>query len=93
MARTYNRKGKFGKAEALRVVHPDCAGIDIGSREHWVAIDPARGAEPVRRFGAFTDELEALADWLSQMHITTVATEATGVYWIPLFELLDRARF
>jgi transposase len=93
MARTHNRKGKPGKPEPLKVVHPDCAGIDIGSREHWVAIDPARCAEPVCRFEAFTDGLEALADWLTEMRITTVAMEATGVYWIPLFELLDRRGF
>jgi transposase len=90
MARSHIRKSN---PEPLKVVHPDCAGIDVGSREHWVAIDPARCAEPVRRFEAFTDALEALADWLTQMHIKTVAMEATGVYWIPLFELLERRGF
>lgn len=90
MARTYSRRGK---PEPLKVIHPDCAGVDVGSREHWVAIDPTRCAEPVRRFEAFTDTLEALADWLNAMGITTVAMESTGVYWIPLFELLDRRGF
>lgn len=90
MARTHRHKGN---PEPLKVVHPDCAGIDVGSREHWVAIDPTRCAEPVRRFDAFTDSLVALADWLEQMHIKTVAMEATGVYWIALFELLDRRGF
>ena len=86
------RQGKHAP-EPLKVVDPDCAGIDIGSREHWVAIDPARCDQAVRRFEAFTDELEALADWLMEMGITTVGMEATGVYWIPLFELLDRRGF
>jgi transposase len=90
MSRPHPHKGK---TEPLKVVHPDCAGIDIGSREHWVAVDPARCSEPIRRFEALTDELEALADWLAQMGIKTVAMEATGVYWIPLFELLDRRGF
>jgi transposase len=90
MARTHHRKSN---PEPLKLVHPDCAGIDVGSREHWVAIDPTRCTEPVRRFEAFTDSLEALADWLVQMNIRTVAMEATGVYWIPLFELLDRRGF
>lgn len=82
-----------GKPEPLRVVHPDCAGIDVGSREHWVAIDPSRCDEPVQRFEAFTDSLEALAQWLTEHGIKSVAMESTGVYWIPLFELLDRRKF
>jgi transposase len=86
------RRGKL-TPEPLRVVEPDCAGIDIGSREHWVAVDPARCEQAVRRFESFTDDLEALADWLMELGITTVGMEATGVYWIPLFELLDRRGF
>lgn len=79
--------------QRLRVVHPDCAGIDVGSREHWVAVDPEHSEEPVRRFEAFTDDLQALADWLESLHVRLVAMEATGVYWIPLFELLDSRGF
>lgn len=81
------------KQQRLRVVHPDCAGIDIGSAEHWVAVDPERGAEPVRKFGAFTDDLNALADWLAARGVRVVAMEATGVYWIPLYEVLDARGF
>lgn len=66
--------------QRLRVVHPHCAGIDVGSREHWVAIDPSCEEQPVRRFASFTDELEALADWLAGHGIELVAMEATGVY-------------
>ena len=50
------------KAEPLEVVHPDCAGIDVGKRKHYVAVDPSRFEEPVRNFGTFTGDLESMAD-------------------------------
>ena len=74
-------------ADALQVCHPHAAGIDIGEAEHWVAVPPGRDPQPVRRFGTFTVDLDALADWLIDCGVTTVAMESTGVYWIPLFEL------
>ena len=77
------------KKQRLRIIHPRCAGIDIGSREHWVAVDPDQDDEPVRCFSAFSDDLYALADWLESMNVEVVAMEATGVYWIPLYEVLD----
>ena len=64
--------------QRLRVVHTHCAGVDVGSREHWVAVDPDQCQEPVRGFTTFTDDLEALADWLDSLHIKIVAMEATG---------------
>jgi len=73
----------------LTVVNPNAAGIDAGAREHWVSV-PEDRRQPVRRFGTFTADLEALADWLVACRITTVAIEATGVYWIPLFEILEQ---
>lgn len=76
-------------ADALQVCHPHAAGIDIGEAEHWVAVPPHCDPQPVRRFGTFTADLDALADWLLDCGITTVAMESTGVYWIPLFELLE----
>lgn len=75
--------------EALQVCHPHAAGIDIGEAEHWVAVPPGRDPQPVRRFGTFTADLDALADWLIDWGVTTVAMASTGVYWIPLFELLE----
>lgn len=77
----------------LEVVHPHCAGIDIGSREHWVAIGPSTDKDNVRSFSTFTDDLKKLADWLAELKIDVVAMEATGVYWIPLFEILDKRGF
>ena len=79
------------KAERLEVVYPDCAGIDVGKRKHYVAVDPSRFEEPVRHFGTFTRDLEAMAEWLSGCGVRQVAMESTGVYWIPVFELLERA--
>jgi len=76
-------------ADALQVCHPHAAGIDIGEAEHWVAVPPGCDPQPVRRFGTFTADLDALADWLIDCGVTTVAMESTGVYWIPLFELLE----
>ncbi len=76
-------------SDALQVCHPHAAGIDIGEAEHWVAVPPGSDPQPVRRFGPFTADLDALADWLIDCGVTTVAMESTGVYWIPLFELLE----
>jgi transposase len=73
----------------LGVVHPHAAGLDIGKHEIWAAVPPAPGRETVRAFGTFTPDLQALADWLAACGITTVAMESTGVYWIPIFELLE----
>lgn len=81
------------KKQRLKIVHPDCAGIDIGSREHWVAVDPERCDEPVRCFTTFSDDLYSLADWLQSLQVEVVAMEATGVYWIPLYEVLDARGF
>ena len=65
------------------------AGIDIGSKSHFVAVPEGVDSEPIREFSTFTDDLERLADWLIACGITTVAMESTGIYWIPVFEILD----
>ena len=74
-------------------MHPNAAGIDIGSASHYVAVPPDRDDEPVREFASFTADLNRLADWLKACGVDTVAMESTGVYWIPLFELLDARGF
>lgn len=75
-------------------VFPNAAGIDIGASSHWVAVPPglaeAAGQEPVREVGAMTDELNELARWLVGLGVDTVAVESTGVYWIPVFEVLEQ---
>jgi transposase len=75
--------------DALEQINLDAAGIDVGANEIYVAVPRGRDVESVRVFGPFTADLERLADWLRQCGITTVAMESTGVYWIPLFEMLD----
>lgn len=77
----------------LKHVHLHAAGIDVGSEFHFVAVPPDRDEETVRKFGAFTADLEALADWLTRCRVETVAMESTGVYWISLFELLESRGF
>jgi transposase len=75
--------------EGLKVIHPNAAGLDIGSEEIWAAVAPDRTAEPVRKFGTFTPDLQALAAWLIACGVDTVALESTGVYWIPVYEILE----
>ncbi len=75
----------------LDVVHPNAAGIDVGNSEHYVAIAPDKSAEPVRRFGCFTAELRDLARFLKEHRIVTVVMQSTGVYWIPLYDVLEDA--
>ncbi len=82
-----------GRAAPLTITHPNAAGIDIGSAAHFVAVPPDRDDEPVREFASFTADLNAIADWLSACGVDTVAMESTGVYWIPLFELLESRGF
>ena len=78
---------------SLKQVHLNAAGIDVGSESHYVAVPFDRDEQPVRTFSAFTPDLERLADWLKACGVDTVAMESTGVYWIPLYELLDRRGF
>jgi transposase len=73
----------------LTRINPNAAGIDCGSEEHYVAVPADRDATPVRSFKTFTAELHRLADWLTACGVTSVAMESTGVYWIPLYEILE----
>jgi transposase len=82
--------GKQNKrAEQLAVVHPNAAGLDIGAREIYACAPPNREGAQVKQFGTFTPDLQRLGDWLVQHGVDTVAMESTGVYWIPVFELLE----
>jgi transposase len=77
----------------LEVVHPDAAGIDVGNSAHYVAVRPDRDPQPVRRFECFTADLYRLADWLKNCGVKTVALQSTGVYWIPLYNILEEREF
>ena len=81
------------KVNALEQINGNAAGIDIGAEEIYVAVPPDRDTESVRSFPTFTADLRRLAEWLKACRIETVAMEATGVYWIPLYELLEEEGF
>jgi transposase len=83
----WRRKGLC--LEDRPVLEPNAAGVDVGAREMFVAVPPGRDENPVRVFRTFTEDLEQLADWLAQCGVTTVAMESTGVYWIPLYDILE----
>lgn len=74
---------------APRITHPNAGGIDIGATEIYVAVPAERDPQPVRHFTTFTDDLEKIAQWLLACKVTTVAMESTGVYWIPLYQVLE----
>ena len=71
-------------------VHPAAAAIDIGATIHVAAVGPDHDEQPVRTFRTFTDDLNRLADWFTRCGIKTIAMESTGVYWIPVFEILEQ---
>lgn len=81
------------KREVIEIAYPNAAGIDVGSSSHYVAVPSDRDENPVREFKSFTADLEQLSDWLKACDIELVAMESTGVYWIPLFELLESRGF
>jgi transposase len=83
------RKRASKRNVTLPVLNPDAAGVDIGATEIYAAVPADRDAEPVRNFPTFTVDLNQLADWLQQCRIRTVAMESTGVYWIPLMQILE----
>ncbi len=80
-------------AAALHVINPDAAGIDVHSDMHMVCVPADRDANPVRQFGANTADLQEIVAWLKECRVRTIALESTGVYWIPLFELLESEGF
>ena len=93
--KSYNKKRVMLKnlPPELRQVNLDAAGIDIGAESHFVAVSCDRSAECVREFKSFTEDLKELAKWLKECRITTVAMQSTGVYWIPLFDILESEGF
>jgi transposase len=73
----------------LERINPHAAGIDCGAAAHFVAVPPDRDTTPVQSFRTFTTDLHRLADWLVACRVTSVAMEATGVFWIPVYEILE----
>ena len=83
---------RSGQSLSLECIEPNAAGIDVGATEIYVAVPVDRDAQPVRCFQTFTEDLQAMAVWLKQCGIVTVAMESTGVYWIPVYEVLEAGR-
>ena len=75
------------------VVEPNAAGIDVGTTEMYVAVPADRDSQALRRFSTFTNDLIRIADWLKSCGVTSVAMESTGVFWIPLFQILEDRGF
>jgi transposase len=96
MPKKSSRKAKSQRSREralLEKVNLNAAGIDVGASTHWVAVPADRDENPIRSFGVFTSDLMALCHWLKQCQIETIAMESTGVYWIPLFQMLERNGF
>ena len=86
-------RDKMRVSSKMTKINPDVAGMDLGSAEHWVCVPSDRAQENVRRFGVYTEDFRKLSDFLRASRISSVAMESTGVYWIPLYEFLDKAGF
>jgi len=93
MSRTQKRKYRSNEMQELTVKNPNAAGIDIGSQHHYVAVPVGRDEVTVKTFASFTPDLYAIASWLKKCGVETVAMESTGVYWIPLYEILSSKGF
>ena len=79
----------FSEDPGMEILHPNAAGIDIGSESHFVSVPPDRDTDPVQEFGSWTADLERMAEWLTSCGIKTVAMQATGVYWIAAYDVLE----
>ena len=88
-----SRRQSSAKPEGLSQLNLNAAGIDVGATSHYVAVPADRAEQPVQEFEAFTADLYRLADWLAECGVETVVMESTGVYWIPLFGVLEERGF
>src|ERR1700733_15035915 len=90
-----SRRRELGRRVAasdpgLTIVHPNAGGIDVGNESHFVAVPSDRDTNPGREFGCWTAALSQMAEWLKSCRIDTVAMQATGVYWIALYDVLEQ---
>ena len=89
-----NKRRRSGRRTARpNQIHPDAAGVDIGAEAVFAAVREDRASPAIRKYPTFTSDLHALADWLKECQVTTVAMESTGVYWIPIFQILEARGF
>lgn len=90
---THKKKVNKKKKASLHVIQPNAAGIDVGSTEIYVAVPHDRDSTPVKKFETFTEDLHLAAQWLKRCGITSIVMESTGVYWIPVFQILESYGF
>jgi len=83
----------MNEKKGFPILYPNAAGIDISSKEHFVAVNPFENSTPIKSFGSFTEDLHSIAEFLKSSNVDTVAMEATGIYWISLFLVLEEAGF
>lgn len=76
---------------SIKIINPDSAGIDIGASSHFVAVPPGRDTETVKEFECYTSDIQKMIAWLKQCNIKTIVMESTGSYWIPVYEMLEKA--
>ena len=88
-----NKKIRKRHVNSLHIMQPNATGIDVGATEIYIAVPDDRDKEPVRRFETFTDNLHEAATWLKSCKIESIAMESTGVYWIPIFQILEAYGF
>jgi transposase len=88
-SKRYTRRRGKRLPKQLEVLHPNAAGIDLGAQHHYVSVPEGRDQQAIRRFGSYTPQLRAMAKWLKKCAVTTVAMEATGVYWMPVYRVLE----
>jgi len=93
MSKGKHNKKKRVNLNSLEQINLNAAGLDIGAEEIWGCVPENRTKENVHQFGTFTRDLHGIADWLERCQVTTVAMEATGVYWIPIYEILEASGF
>ena len=89
-SKQYRKRHGRKMPKNLEVVNPDAAGIDLGGAVHYVSVPDDRCAEPIRHFGCYTPDLQKMAQWLLECDIKTVVMESTGVYWTPVFRVLEQ---
>lgn len=83
----------MNQSSSIKIINPDSAGIDIGASSHFVAVPSDRDADTVKEFSCYTPDIEKMIKWLKKCRIKTIVMESTGSYWIPVFEMLERAGF
>lgn len=89
-----NKKNqKVSSTKGFEMINPDVAGIDVGSKVHYVCVPEGRDSERIKSFGCFTEDINTMATWLKKCGIKSIAMESTGVYWIPVYQILEREGF